>query len=128
VIAITRPNKIYRTPTCHPNKLNSIITATSLIIGAAIKNENVIPTGIPVSIKPRKSGIAEHEQKGVTIPSNDAITLPVNNDLRSKYFLVFSGENQERTMPARKITRIRSRNIFCKVLMKNQIVFDRFDS
>jgi len=97
-------------------------------MGAAIKNENVMPIGIPVSTKPKNSGIAEQEQNGVTIPSKDASILPTNSDLPSNTLRVFSGENQERTIPARKITRISKRKIFCKVLIKNQTVFDRFDS
>jgi hypothetical protein len=51
-----------------------------------------MPKGIPVSTKPKNRGIAEHEQKGVTIPSSEAIILPANRDFPSSIFLVFSGE------------------------------------
>jgi hypothetical protein len=61
-------------------------------MGAAIKNEKVTPRGIPVSTNPRNNGIAEQEQNGVTIPSNEASTFPANKDFPSRYFLVFSGE------------------------------------
>jgi hypothetical protein len=105
-----------------------MITATSFIIGAAIKKEKVIPIGTPASTKPKKSGIAEQEQNGVTIPSIAARTLPANNDLPSKSFRVFSGEKKERTIPERKITRIKSRKIFCRVAKKNQIVLEKLDS
>ena len=43
-----------------------------------MRNENVIPNGTPDSTKPRNKGIAEQEQKGVTMPNRAAITLPVN--------------------------------------------------
>jgi hypothetical protein len=86
--------------------------ATSLIIGAAIKNEKVTPNGIPASTNPRKSGIAEQEQKGVTIPSNEAITLPANNDFPSSAFLVFSGEKYVLIIPTRKMIRTSNKSTF----------------
>ena len=52
------------------------MTATSLIMGAAIRNENVTPSGTPDSTNPKKRGMAEQEQKGVTMPRLAAITLP----------------------------------------------------
>ena len=64
--------------------------ATSFIIGAAIRNENVTPNGTPDSTKPRNSGIAEQEQKGVTIPNTEAMMFPINVDLPSRAFLVRS--------------------------------------
>jgi hypothetical protein len=48
-------------------------TATSLIIGLAIKKEKVTPSGMPASTKPMKSGTEEQEQKGVTAPSPTAV-------------------------------------------------------
>jgi len=78
--------------TLNPNIPNNKITATSFIIGAAIKNENVTPNGTPDSTKPKNNGIAEHEQKGVTMPSIDAKTFPVKVDFPSSIFLVCSGE------------------------------------
>ena len=50
--------------------------ATSLIIGLATRNENVTPSGTPLSTKPMNSGTAEHEQNGVTMPRSAAATLP----------------------------------------------------
>ena len=55
----------------------SMITATSLTSGAAIRNEKVTPSGMPDSTKPIKSGTAEQEQKGVTMPRVAASTLPI---------------------------------------------------
>jgi len=89
-----------------------MITATSLIIGAAIKNEKVIPRGIPVSTKPKNKGIAEQEQKGVRIPRKEAMTFPTNKGLPSNTLRVFSGEKYDLIIPAKKITRISRRNIF----------------
>ena len=61
---------------CQPNIANSMAAAISLISGDAIKNENVIPSGTPLSTNPMKSGTAEQEQNGVGIPSRAATTLP----------------------------------------------------
>jgi hypothetical protein len=72
-------------------------------MGAAIKKEKVTPKGIPASIKPRKRGIAEHEQKGVTIPKTDASTLPTNKGFPSRAFLVFSGEKKVLMIPTIKM-------------------------
>lgn len=69
--------------------------ATSLIIGAAIRKENVTPIGIPASTNPKNKGTAEQEQNGVTIPSMEAIMFPVNKGLPSSAFLVFSGEKKD---------------------------------
>lgn len=88
------------------------MTATSLIIGAAIRNEKVTPTGIPASTKPKNKGMAEHEQYGVTIPSKLAITFPANNDLPSSALRVFSAEKNDLIIPERKITSISNNDIF----------------
>ena len=50
-----------------PTKPNSRPSATSLTIGAEIRNEKVTPSGTPAETKPMKSGTAEQEQNGVTI-------------------------------------------------------------
>ena len=44
-------------------------------IGDEIKKEKVTPSGSPALVKPMKSGIDEHEQKGVTVPSRAAAQL-----------------------------------------------------
>ena len=44
-------------------------------IGDEMRNENVTPSGSPAPVNPMKSGIEEHEQKGVTVPSKAAIQL-----------------------------------------------------
>jgi len=41
-------------------------------IGEEIRNEKVTPKGRPADVKPMKSGIDEHEQNGVTVPSSAA--------------------------------------------------------
>ncbi|MFQ3175766.1 MAG: hypothetical protein ACI93H_000752 [Psychromonas sp.] len=46
--------------------------AISLIKGEVIKNAIVIPNGIPAQVNPRKTGILQHQQKGVIAPK----TLP----------------------------------------------------
>ena len=42
-------------------------------IGEEIKKENVTPIGNPALVNPIKIGILEHEQNGVTVPSNAEI-------------------------------------------------------
>jgi hypothetical protein len=74
-----------------------------LIIGAAIRKEKVTPSGIPASTNPRKRGIAEQEQKGVTMPNNDAITFPVKSDFPSSALRVFSGEKYVLSTPTIKM-------------------------
>jgi hypothetical protein len=79
-------------------------------MGDAIRNEKVTPNGTPDSTKPKNKGIAEHEQNGVTIPSNDANMFPVKSDLPSRIFRVFSGVKYERIIPTKKIISV-SRSI-----------------
>jgi hypothetical protein len=85
-------------------------SATSLIIGAAIKNENVTPSGTPLCTNPRNNGIAEQEQNGVTTPSELANTLPVKRDLPPSIFLVLSGEKYDRIIPTAKTTNTNNSN------------------
>ena len=91
-MAIINPVTTYISAVFQPNKPKSRTIATSFIIGAAIRKENVTPNGIPDSINPRKSGIAEQEQNGVTIPNDAAITFPVKSDFPSSALRVRSGE------------------------------------
>jgi hypothetical protein len=83
-----------------------------LIIGAAIRKEKVIPNGTPDSMKPKKSGIAEHEQKGVTIPNKDAITLPVKLFFPSSAFLVLSVVKKLLMIPTKNMIRTNRSNTF----------------
>jgi len=90
----------------------SIIRATSLIIGEDTRKENVAPKGTPASIKPRKSGMALQEQKGVTIPKTAASILPVCLCLWLKMERVFSGEKKLRMKETVKMIAQSKRNIF----------------
>jgi hypothetical protein len=89
-------------------------------MGDAIRNEKVTPNGTPDSTKPKNKGIAEHEQNGVTIPSNDANTFPVNSDLPSSIFRVFSGVKYERIIPTKKMINVRRSKTFGTSKMKNR--------
>ena len=71
-----RPLSTYIRAIFIPNKLTSIIIATSLIIGDDIKKEKAIPAGIPASKKLKNKGIALQEQNGVIIPNKDAKKYP----------------------------------------------------
>jgi hypothetical protein len=105
-MAMVNPVPIYIAATSQPNIPYNRIMATSFIIGAAIRNENVTPRGTPDSIKPKNNGIAEQEQNGVTIPNVAAIILPVKVCLPSSAFLVRSGVKKVRIIPTRKIMRV----------------------
>ena len=56
-----------------PKMLINRISEPKSTIGDDIRNENVTPSGSPALVKPINSGIDEHEQKGVTVPSKAAI-------------------------------------------------------
>ena len=61
------------------------------------------PSGMPLSTKPINSGTAEQEQKGVTIPSMAASTLPMPWRLPPKRARVRSGLKKVRMIEIRKI-------------------------
>jgi len=83
-----------------------------LTIGADIKNEKVTPSGTPASTKPINNGTAEHEQKGVTIPTKAAIKLfSMGNFVLDRNFLVFSGGKYERIHETTKIITANSKII-----------------
>ncbi len=63
---------MYRTVTRHPKEPANMATATSLIRGEAIRNENVTPSGMPPFTNPMNRGMDEHEQNGVTAPNTAA--------------------------------------------------------
>jgi hypothetical protein len=91
-----------------------------LIIGDAIRNENVTPNGTPDSTKPKNKGIAEQEQNGVTIPNIEARTLPVKSDLPSSAFLVLSGEKYDRIIPTKNIIKVSRSKTFGTSKTKNR--------
>jgi len=92
MMAMLRPVNTYIRATFQPKRPMSNTSATSLIMGAAIRKEKVTPSGIPASTNPRNRGMAEQEQKGVTIPNTEAITFPAKSDFPSSALRVFSGE------------------------------------
>ncbi len=47
-----------------------------MTIGLLMRKANVTPSGTPASTKPMKSGTAEHEQNGVTIPQAGGADRP----------------------------------------------------
>jgi len=73
------------------NMLASMITDAKSTRGDDIKNENVTPIGSPALVKPINSGIDEHEQKGVTVPSNAPNIFADIPLYRPNIFLVLSG-------------------------------------
>ncbi len=83
-----------------------------MTIGAAIKNENVTPSGTPALTKPMNSGTAEQEQKGVTMPSDAASTLPMPSRFPASSARVFSAEKKLRTTPMANTTSVSSNSTF----------------
>ena len=71
--AITKPNKTYIIAILYPNMLINNTKLPKSTIGEEIKKENVTPIGNPELVNPMNKGIDEHEQKGVTVPSNAEI-------------------------------------------------------
>jgi len=61
-------------------------------MGEETRNEKVTPRGTPDSTKPMKSGTAEQEQKGVTMPRRPARPFPIYSRLWDRIRLVLSGE------------------------------------
>ena len=64
-------------------------------MGAEIRKEKVTPSGTPAVTKPMKSGTAEQEQKGVTMPSSAASTLPTDSRLPARILRVRSGVKKD---------------------------------
>ena len=91
-----------------PNKPNKRTSATSLIIGAAMRNEKVTPRGTPVVTNPMNNGTAEHEQNGVTTPRSDAKTFPADSLFPARIERVLSGVKKDLTIPTPKTTSVRS--------------------
>ncbi len=73
-------------------------------MGAAIRKERVTPRGTPAVRKPMKRGTAEQEQKGVTIPSPAAITLPPASRLPASNARVLSGVKKVLMIPTKNTT------------------------
>ena len=81
-------------------------------MGAAIRKEKVTPSGTPAETKPMNSGMAEQEQKGVTMPSDAAMALPIPSRRPASSARVRSGEKKERIIPMAKTTPVRSSSTF----------------
>ncbi len=90
-MATDSPRPRYSSATFQPNMPNSSVSATSLTMGAEIRNEKVTPSGTPACTKPMNSGTAEQEQNGVTMPSNAAMTLATPSDRPASSARVRSG-------------------------------------
>jgi len=71
--------------------LASRMTDARSTSGDEIRKEKVTPVGSPALVKPMNSGIDEQEQKGVTVPSSAASTLPRTPVKRPRMRRVRSG-------------------------------------
>jgi len=56
-----------------------------------MRNENVTPMGSPALVNPKKSGIDEHEQNGVIVPSSAPNIFAPMPEKRPNIFRVRSG-------------------------------------
>lgn len=88
--------------TFHPTSPNSSAKATSLTIGAEMRNEKVTPKGTPAERRPMNTGTAEQEQNGVTTRSSVAGTFPIPSRRPASRARVRSVEKKQRTIPMRK--------------------------
>ena len=61
-----------------------------------MRKANVTPSGIPASTKPMKSGTAEQEQNGVTMPNDAAATVPVRRPRPARAARTRSGGKKPR--------------------------------
>ena len=91
-----------------PNSPKSSVSAISFTIGAAMRNENVTPSGTPACTKPRKSGTAEQEQNGVTTPRLAARTLATPSRRPASRARVRSGVKYELMIPITNTMPLRS--------------------
>ena len=89
--ARNNPKATYTSATLAPKMLINNTRLPGLIIGEEIRNDNVIPIGSPALVKPMKIGIDEHEQNGVTAPSNAPIMLALIPRKRPMILLLRSG-------------------------------------
>ena len=77
-----------------------------------MRKKKVTPRGSPDSKKPMNMGIAEQEQKGVTMPSRAARKLPTYSLWLPRSFRDFSGGKKLRMIATPKMITTRSRNTF----------------
>ncbi len=77
--------------TCQLKMLASKMTDAKSTKGDEIKKEKVTPIGKPALVKPINNGMDEHEQKGVTVPSNAPVRLALNPFIPPRICRVRSG-------------------------------------
>jgi len=65
-------------------------TKYSFTIGEVMRKEKATPRGTPASMKLKKIGMEEQEQKGVTAPKIEAAIFPKPNFLLLIQFLILS--------------------------------------
>ena len=87
-----------------------------------MRKEKVTPKGTPVSTNPRNNGMAEHEQKGVTMPNIAAMTFPVKVLLPSNALRVRSGVKKLLMIPTKKIIKVSNNNTLGNSKIKNHKV------
>ena len=127
IVAMTRPESTYKAAIFQPNRPNSITRATSLMVGAAMRKENVTPRGMPLSTKPMNRGTAEQEQKGVTMPSMEARMFPIPCLFPPSRARVRSGLKKVRIMEMRKIMPESNNRILGTSYKKKAIDSPRWD-
>ena len=89
--AITSPESKYARAILYPNSLIKIASEARSAIGDIIRKLSVTPMLSPALQNPIKSGMLEHEQKGVKIPSKAPKILPQKPFMEPKISLVLCG-------------------------------------
>jgi hypothetical protein len=97
---------------------------TSLARGEAIRKENVIPRGIPVSKKPINIGMAEQEQNGVRTPNTPAKAFAGSEGIDLRRFRIVSAGTHDRTSAIINMISTSKRDIFRKVEIKKTRVIE----
>ena len=97
--ATTSPASTYSDASFQPRIPTRMTAATSLIMGLAIRNEKVTPSGMPASTKPMNSGTDEQEQNGVTAPSATARPRACQSGRPRTNALTRSGATTARSRP-----------------------------
>lgn len=96
-------------------------------MGEVIKNENVIPNGIPAFTNPKNIGIDEHEQNGVIAPKMEAPRCAKNGFVLLAQFFILSPGKYDLKTPITKIIVQSKRRSFMESYIKNSSTFPIFN-
>ena len=81
-------------------------------MGAETRKEKVTPSGTPAVTNPMKSGTAEQEQNGVTVPSSAARTFPTVSRFPVRILRARSAVKNDRRIPIPNTASVSRRSTF----------------